>query len=998
MERSKLRIEIFYKTTDSREEVLLNKLTNLGFSISRIFITDNYLINVDLTEQDSIIIAKSLSQPVTQGYTINNPYSPDFFNFAIEIGFLPGVTDNVSHTVRESIENLLDIPLDPESTVFTSTTYFFLGDIRSKEAYDLGMELYNPLIMRMKVLSYDEYKKNKGMGSELPIVRIREKLDSIDINMNISDDDLLLLGKEGIINEDGIRRGPLALDMASLKTIQDYYNKIEKRSPTDIELESIAQTWSEHCKHTIFAARLDEIENGIFKEYIQGATLKIMQDKKEKGDSNFCASVFEDNSGGIEFDENYIISDKVETHNSPSALDPFGGSITGIVGVNRDTIGFGMAAKPIANRYGFCFSDPSDDIPLYRSKDKESKLLPPRRIMDGVVQGVNVGGNCSGIPTPQGFVYFDERYRGKPLVFVGTVGLIPKHIASSSSIKKSAKNGDYIVMVGGRVGRDGIHGATFSSEALSSGSPATAVQIGDPITQKKLSDAIVKEARDRELYNSITDNGAGGLSCSVAEMARESGGFEVNLEMVPLKYPGLSPWQIWISESQERMTLAVPPEKLDEFISLMEIRGVEATAIGLFTDSGRGIVKYNDKKVFDLDMYFLHEGLPKKILKSTYTRQSYKYPEFKEPQNYTEIFHKMISRLNTGSFEFISTQYDHEVQANSVIKPVQGKGKVNGNATVIRPIFDSIKGVALSYGLYPSYSDIDTYWMAASSIDTAVRNAVSVGVNIDKLALLDNFCWCDSNDPERLGQLKEAARACYEFAVSYGTPFISGKDSMFNDFKGYDENFSNITISIPPTLLISSIGIVDNIYKCQSIDFKFDGDIIYIIGITNNELGGSEYLSFMGETISGSKYIGDNIPKVNADENIRTYQVFKTAIEKELISSSISIERGGIGLAISKSSIAGMLGFRLDLSAIPSSKKLRDDTLLYSESQGRFLVSVDPSKTEEFESIFKDITYGRVGYILKSNKIEIIGTDNNIIVKTDVDSLRDSYKGVFKDL
>jgi phosphoribosylformylglycinamidine synthase len=441
------------------------------------------------------------------------------------------------------------------------------------------------------------------MGHEIPVVHISEKAEADIVNLGVADDELQKIGKEGIADTDGTRRGPLALDMASMNVIKDYFINKEKRNPTDIELESIAQTWSEHCKHTIFAAALDDdTPGGIYKTYIREATVRI---RREKGDRDFCESVFTDNSGGITFDDNWIISDKVETHNSPSALDPFGGAITGIVGVNRDSIGFGLGAKPVANRFGYCFANPEDESPLYKNKSEEPRLLSPRRIMEGVVHGVNAGGNTSGIPTPQGFIYFDDRYKGKPLVFVGTIGLMPKTSAGRSSVSKKAMPGDLVVVAGGRVGRDGIHGATFSSEALTSGSPATAVQIGDPITQKKLSDAIIKEARDMGLYNSITDNGAGGISCSVAEMARECGGFNVELERVPLKYPGLSPWQIWVSESQERMTFSVPEAKIDEFILLLKKRGVEATVIGKFNDSGRGVVTYKGKSIFDLDLDFL---------------------------------------------------------------------------------------------------------------------------------------------------------------------------------------------------------------------------------------------------------------------------------------------------------------------------------------------------------------------------------------------------------
>ena len=539
MTSARYRIEVFHRFHDPRCEVVRKKLSGLGYSVRSVHMADAYLVDADITPEQAERVADLLVQPVIEDRLINTPCSPPGFDYAVEIGYLPGVTDNIAHTVRESIEDLLKMKLDIEKSVFSATTYFFAGDLRPGDVECLSMELHNPLIQRKKILSAGDFARQGGMGKDIPVVSIHERPEADVVDLSVDDRELMLIGKEGIRDADGTRRGPLALDMLSMNVIRDYFLGTEKRNPTDIELESIAQTWSEHCKHTIFSAELDDdIPEGIFKTYIREATVRV---RREKGDRDFCVSVFTDNSGGIDFDENYIVSDKVETHNSPSALDPFGGAITGIVGVNRDAIGFGMAAKPVANRYGFCFADPFDRKPLYKSKDPASAMLSPRRIMEGVVHGVNAGGNTSGIPTPQGFLYFDERYKGKPLVFVGTIGLLPKTVNGRPSSYKKAMPGDAIVVIGGRVGRDGIHGATFSSEALTSGSPATAVQIGDPITQKKLSDAIVKEARDRGLYDSITDNGAGGLSCSVAEMARECGGFEVDLDRVPLKYPGLGP-------------------------------------------------------------------------------------------------------------------------------------------------------------------------------------------------------------------------------------------------------------------------------------------------------------------------------------------------------------------------------------------------------------------------------------------------------------------------
>jgi len=981
-----LRLEVYYKKEDPRSMAFMDRFKKLGYFTGEVFLSDNYLINADLAEDASEKIAGMLANPVVQDVLINKAYTPDNFAYGIEVGFLPGVTDNVAHTVRESVEDLLKRELDQEKSVFTTKSYF-ISDIDGDTAKKIASELYNPLIERVKVFSRDEYISSNGFGYTIPVVKIADRIEADSIDLDVSEDELIIMGKEGIADSDGSRRGPLALDLLSMKAIKEYFDNVEKRKPTDVEIESIAQTWSEHCKHTIFASALDDdMPDGIYKTCIREATKKIRQ---EKGEADFCVSVFTDNAGGIRFDENYIVSDKVETHNSPSALDPFGGAITGIVGVNRDEIGFGMGAKPIANRFGYCFADPEDDKPLYKNNSEDSKMLSPRRIMEGVIHGVNAGGNTSGIPTPQGFVCFDDRFKGKPLVFVGTIGLIPDKLDGKSSVEKKAMPGDYVVVVGGRVGRDGIHGATFSSEALTSGSPATAVQIGDPITQKKFSDAIVKEARDRKLYNSITDNGAGGLSCSVSEMAKECGGFVVDLEKVPLKYPGLAPWQIWVSESQERMTLSVPKDKVDEFIALMNKRGVEATVIGEFNDTTRAIVKYNGEEVFNLDMDFLHDGLPKRILNTTYTQKNSADFSYAEPEDHKMVLEDMLSRLNICSFDFITNQYDYEVQASSAIKPLQGKGKVNGNVSVIRPVLDSMKGVVLSQGLYPTYSDIDPYWMAACSIDTAVRNAVSAGASVDYLAILDNFCWCDSNNPERLGQLKKSGQACYDYAVAYGTPFVSGKDSMFNDFRGYDENFNEVEISIPPTLLISSIGVVDDVLKCQTMDFKFAGDLIYLVGDTADELAGTEYSLYREGSVISS---GSNIPKVDASKNIKIYRAVEKAIHNGLVSSSVSVERGGLGVALAKSSMAGKLGARINLADAEIQGELRDDQLLYSETQGRLVLTVAPDKKDEFEAIFKDLVFSEIGTVSDDEAFVVNGQNGSAIIVSDVNSLDKSYR------
>lgn len=1019
------RIEVSSTIFDARAAVRQHHLGGLGFSgrITDVRLVDVYTIDtIDscLEREELTSIASMLTNPVTQQSTIDRSWTPEDFQWAIEVGYLSGVTDNVGATAKEGIEDLLGA--ERQVRVYTSQVTFLSGDLSSDDIASIAETMANPLIQRIHVNSYDEFQRDRGMDVVVPQVKLRAApvAGLVDI-LDADDLELQRIGKNGIFDynkeisknvyyelketyvqdelklgnifeNDGrffekVRRGPLALALPYMKVIQSYFRE-QGRNPTDVELESIAQTWSEHCKHTIFADPIDKVVDGLYKTFIKGATEII---RAEKGGNDFCVSVFTDNSGAIVFDDNFLITAKAETHNSPSALDPFGGAITGIVGVNRDTIGFGLGAKPVINTYGFCFADPEDNSPLYRGVGFTQKMLSPRQIMEGVVRGVNVGGNCSGIPTPQGFVFFDERYKGKPLVFVGTLGIIPRESAGRKSYEKQAQSGDYIVMIGGRVGKDGIHGATFSSEAMDSGSPATAVQIGDPITQKKLSDAVVKEAMDLGLYNSITDNGAGGLSCSVAEMAKECGGCSVRLDAVPQKYQGLAPWEIWISESQERMTLAVPPEKWDAFSSLMKQRGVEATVIGEFTDSGKCVVDYHDQRVMNVEMDFLHNGLPQRPMETTYTRPTHDEPNIPILEDLTESLHAMVGRLNITSFEFISQQYDHEVQGGSVIKPLQGRGMVNGDATVTRPVLDSQKAVVTSQGINPTYSDINTYHMAAAAIDDAIRNAISAGVSLDHLALMDNFCWCSSDEPERLGQLKEAVRACYDTAVAFGTPFISGKDSMFNDFKGYDVDGNPVKISVPPTLLVSSIGVMKDATKAVSLDAKFSGDLVYVLGETHDELGASEYFAMVGEEQKDERYIGNAVPKVDAQRNKALYQSLIQAIEEGLVASAQSVHRGGLAVALARTAIGGRLGMNVSLENLLGTAS-RDDFRLYSQSQGRIVVTVAPQHKDQFEKIMGENPFSMIGQVTDTDAFVVRGKEGNRVVNTTVASLLQSYK------
>jgi phosphoribosylformylglycinamidine synthase len=966
-----------------------------GLRVASVRILDVYHVDKALTGEQLEACRQGLfTDPLTQHSSLG-PLPGKAFDWMIEIGFLPGVTDNVGSTSREAIEDLLGIRFEPGESVYSAEQILLRGALAEDEVRRIASIRYNPLIQRAWIQSRAEWEKDP-MDRRIYVPRVQlapsRRVDTV--SLNVDDEELARLGREGILERghDGRaaeRRGPLALDMATLKVIRDHFNRLG-RDPTDIELESIAQTWSEHCKHTIFAARIDEVDS-LYKTYIQGATREI---RAHLGKDDWCLSVFRDNSGVIRLNRDWSICYKVETHNSPSALDPYGGAITGIVGVNRDPLGTGMGARLIVNTYGFCFGDPTyRGSPYYRLPGRREPTLHPKVIFEGVREGVEHGGNKSGIPTAWGFLTFDERYMGKPLVFVGTVGLLPATLHGRPSHCKGARPGDRIVMAGGRVGKDGIHGATFSSEAMHAGSPATAVQIGDPITQKKLADAQI-EIRDLGLYHSVTDNGAGGLSCSVAEMARECGGCRIILDQVPIKYEGLLPYEIWISESQERMTYAVPPENADRFQDLMRRRGVEATVIGEFTDDGRCVVEFEGRPILDLDMDFLHNGNPQKVLRSAYTERALPEPEFPEPQDMAAALRKMLGRLNLCSKEYVVRQFDHEVQAGSVVKPLVGKLQdVASDAAVVRPLLERPEGIGLSHSLYPSYGDIDPYWMAACAIDTAIRNLVAVGAPTERIALLDNFCWSSSDEPERLGQLKRAARACYDFAVAYGTPFISGKDSMYNDFKGFDELDRPVKISVPPTLLISSLGFLEDVSRSVTLDAKTPGDRLYLLGTTRDELGASEYYAFLGETLTGRRFIGNRVPQVDAGRNAGTYRALHQAIRRGLVSASASLGLGGLATAASKMALGGDLGVEIDLAAVITEPgDLRTDRILYSESQGRILATVRPENEGAFLALFAGVPCSRAGRVTEEPFLRVRDRNGRVCIDEGLTSLREAYK------
>ena len=812
--------------------------------------------------------------------------------------------------------------------------------------------------------------------------------------LNADDAELLRISHEGL----------LSLNLAEMQAIQAYFAKLG-RYPTDLELETLAQTWSEHCVHKTFKSVIEyseegretEIIDGLFKTMIQGATQEI--------NKSWCVSVFSDNAGIIEFDDEYNVVFKVETHNHPSAIEPYGGAGTGIGGVIRDSLGTGLGAKPILNTDVFCFGPPNvtyDALP--------KGALHPKRVFKGVVAGVRDYGNRMGIPTGNGAILFDSRYTANPLVFCGDVGLIPRNRCD-----KEVRPGDLIVALGGRTGRDGIHGATFSSLELDDTSETlgSVVQIGNPIMEKKIVDALL-QAREGHLYRSITDCGAGGFSSAIGEMGQETGA-EVHLENVPLKYEGLEPWEIWLSEAQERMVIAAPPENLDALMEICEAESVEATVLGKFTDSHKLRVFYDGEIAADMDMDFLHEGLPRLTKKAVWEPPQHPEPDFtndlfptsppapllqgegrKHPsapyrrgvQNLTDDLCKILASPNVASKEWVIRQYDHEVQGGVVLKPLVGvENDGPGDACITTPVLGSQRGLIVANGINPKYGDIDPYHSAAAAIDEALRNVIAVGGNLERTALLDNFSWGNPDKPDRLGGLVRAARACYDIATAYGTPFISGKDSLYNEYR---DTTTGEQLAIPPTLLISAICVMPDVSKAVSMDAKSPGDLIYVVGKTYRELGGSHYYAIHG-------FIGNSAPKVRTDEGKRTMTALSRAIDQRLVCSCHDCSEGGIGVAAAEMAFAGGLGMQLDLANTPRDTSVTaDDAWLFSESNSRFIVGISPDQREAFERAMTGAPIGCIGTTIQGADFVVKGMGGGTIVQARIGQLKESWQGTFR--
>ncbi|MEW6665534.1 MAG: AIR synthase-related protein [Thermodesulfobacteriota bacterium] len=919
------------------------------------------------------------------------------FDWLIWIGFRPGVRDTAGSTAVEAMEDLLRVRFKPHEAVYTSKLYALRGRLEQEQVNRIAREiLANEIIHQWKVFSRESWDSEMGIGFVVPRVLLNHEPQVSTLPI---ENDMELKGIS-------VKRN-LALQDRDIPVIRGYFLRedvlAERKTlglslPTDVELEYISQARSDHCNHNTFrglfryrdlATGHEETVNNLFKACIEAPTLRI-QDQKD-----WVVSVLWDNAGVARFDDQHVYTITGETHNSPSNMEAYGGALTGIVGIYRDPMGTGKGSRLILGMYGYCVGP----------RDYQGELRPhlhPRRLLDGVIEGVRDGGNKSGVPTPFGQVLFDRSYLGKCLVFVTALGIMPARVRGEPSHLKAPRPGDLIIMSGGRVGKDGIHGVTASSEVFTEHTPAGHVQIGDPYTQKKMHDFLL-EARDEGLITFITDNGGGGLSSSVGESARFTNGCRVDLDRVPLKYDGLDQWEIWVSESQERMTVAVSPEHLHRFMELSERHGVESTVIGEFNDSGRLRLDYRGNACAFIRMDFLKSDFPQWEFDAEWASPESRglaEPVLTEPVMHGSLLKAMLRRPNICSRNWITRQYDHEVQGGSVIKPLVGRGRdVASDAVVVRPVLESSRGLAVTQALNPFYSEIDTYAMAAATIDEAVRRALAVGGDPEHLGGVDNFCWptiqydplLNPDGKFKAAQLVRANWALRDTCLAFGIPLLSGKDSMYVDGHLEGPYGERRKVSGLPTLLFTVSSVVKDIRKCVTMDAKVAGDLVYVLGETRDELGGSEYYQMMEE-------VGLHAPRVNVRKSWPLYLRLHQAIQQELLASAHAVSRGGLGVHLALVAMAGELGMEIDLGKVPTQGELPASRILYSESPGRFVVTVDPARQEAFERLFAGTPSMLVGKVTESPLFRIHAGSREWILEEDVRQLKEEWKKTFGGL
>ena len=987
---SRLEIRLKSNLTDAEGAGVKKKAKDyFNIDVDEIRVIRILTIDAGLTsEQVEAARTRIFTNPITEESSFK-PVARDF-DWLIWVGYRPGVRDTAGSTAVEAVEDLFKIKFKPAEAVYTSKLYEIKAKVEETHVRTIAREiLANDIIQHWRVFSRQEWNPEEGIGFVLPKVILNHEPQVTTVP----------IGSDRELREISQMRN-LALQDKDIPTIREYFLKqdvLAEREkmglglPTDVELEYISQSRSDHCNHNTFRGlfRYKDLSDGrvqivdnLFKTCIEAPTLKVKDMKP------WVVSVLWDNAGVAKFnpDHNYVITG--ETHNSPSNMEAYGGSLTGIVGIYRDPMGTGKGAKLILGTYGYCVG------PREYAKDLKPHLHP-RRLLDGVIEGVKDGGNKSGIPTPYGLLYFDESYMGKCLVFVTALGIMPAMLGKEPSHTKKTFKGDLIIMSGGRVGKDGIHGVTASSEIFTEHTPAGHVQIGDPYTQKKMHDFLL-EARDEGLISYITDNGGGGLSSSIGESARFSNGCRVDLDKVPLKYEGLDQWEVWVSESQERMTIAVKPEHLSRFMALSEKHGVESTVIGEYNDSGALRLDYRGKTCAFIRMDFLQSDFPQWEFEAEWLPPEMRgltEPVLSEPAKHGELLKTMLARPNLCSRNWITRQYDHEVQGGSVIKPLVGKKRdIPSDAAVMRPILGSETGIVVSQALSPLYSEIDTYAMTAVTIDEAVRKAIAVGGDPDHLGGVDNFCWPTVQydpvtNPDGRYKAAQLVRSCWalrDYCLAFKIPLLSGKDSMYIDGNLQGPYGERRKVSGKPALLFTVSSVVQDVKTCVTMDAKFPGDLVYVLGETRNELGGSEYYQLMDK-------IGLHVPKVDVKLVWPLYVALHHAIQQGLVSSAHAVSKGGLAVHLAMVAMAGDLGMEIHIGKTPAPLGLSSTQRLYSESAGRFVVTVNPSGREAFEKLFAQMPIACIGAVTETPRFKVQYGKGQLIIDEDVADLKKAW-------
>lgn len=1029
------RIEIALKPDlfDADGAVVARKARDyFGYEIAAVRTVRVLTIDADLdAKQVESIRTELFTNPVTE---ISSAIPLSFpADWVIWVGLLPGVKDAAGETAKEAIEEFLGHPLAPGEGCYTSKLYFFRmadGPSSASAPARLGRVdlervarelLANDLIQRWRLwrvaacgksaakkesdssANAQIWNADEGIGIVIPKVVLAHTPQVTEIPIE-SDAELLRVSAAR----------DLFLDPRDAAAIREYFlrpavraarNEVGLDLPTDVEIEYIAQARSDHCNHNTFRGLFryrerpgdePQLFDSLFHTFIEQPTLEIAARKP------WVVSVLWDNAGVGRFDADHFYTITGETHNSPSNMEAYGGAITGIVGVYRDPLGTGKGSKLILGTYGYCVG-PRDYAGPLRPR------LHPRRLLDGVIEGVRDGGNKSGIPTPFGGVFFDPSYLGKCLVFVSALGIMPAEIDGERSDRKRTSPGDLVVMCGGRVGKDGIHGVTASSHIYSDSTPAGHVQIGDPYTQKKMHDFLI-EARDHGYIRFITDCGGGGLSSAVGESARFSNGVEVDLDRVPLKYDGLDQWEIWISESQERMVVAIDPAQRQQFMDLAARHAVEATVIGHYTDSGYVHLKYAGRTCGYIALDFFHSDFPQWVFDADWVppeARGLAEPVISEPRDHAACLRAMLARPNIASKEWIARQYDHEVQGGSVVKPLVGVERdVPSDAAVMRPVLDSVRGIAVTQAVNPTYSRIDAYHMAAVTIDEAVRRVIAVGGDPDHLGGVDNFCWPEiTYDPARNpdGKLKAAhlVRACLALRRScqaMGIPLLSGKDSMYVDGNLAGSFGEMHRVSGLPTLQFTVTSVIRDVSNCITLDPKQPGEYVFLIGVTRDELGGSEYYDMFGET-------GVHVPQIEPEQAFPSYRALAAAIDEGLVSAAHAVCRGGLGVHLALLAMAGGRGMDIELGRVPyesaeagSSQRLRNDKLLYSESAGRLLVCVRPECVPAFTARMVGHVVAQIGRVTEGSALRVFGSNGAPFLEISIAEMRAAWKKPFGEL